>query len=103
MPGRLATLKAPHRVVDWRRELACAAAVAALLISVTPLGAPQVTVCDAAEAPAAAERDSAAPQESSESNKSDEAEAAPKQERNGKGSRRIRGSDSYTDRRVMNA
>lgn len=103
MPDRLATLNAPHRVVDWRRELACAAAVTALAIFATASGVSPVTVCDAVEAPAAAERDLAAPKESSESNKSDETEAAPKQERNGKGSRRIRGSDSYTDRRVMNA
>ena len=103
MPGRLATLKAPHRVVDWRRELVGAAAVAALVISATASGAPPATVCDAVEAPAAAERDLAAPKESSEPNKNDETEAAPKRERNGKGSRRMRGSDSYADRRVMNA
>lgn len=103
VPGKFATPKAASRAVDCLRELAGAAAVVALVISATAFGASPSTVCDAVEAPAGAERDLTTPQESSDSNKSDETETAPKHERNGKGSRRIRGSDQYADRRVMNA
>ena len=103
MTGKFATPKAAYCVVDRLRKLAGAAVVAAMVISGAAFGVPPATVCDAVEAPAGTERDLAAPQESSDSNKSGETETAPKQERNGKGSRRIRGSDQYADRRVMNA